>query len=116
SGAGPRTAPRSCAAPQRAAKDLSLEPGNRIGRRDRLGAEIRAAHVSVAGDAAAVARHRLEPLIIPRIAHVVHQGPGAVECGRAEIALVPGHHLAGRVAYAAADAFDAGVGGLPLRR
>ena len=48
------------------------------------------------------------------VAHVVDQRPGAVERRRAEIVLVPGHHVAGRIADAAADAFDAGVGGLPL--
>ena len=42
-------ASRSCAPPQRARHHGALQAGDRIGRRDRLGAELRAAHVGMAG-------------------------------------------------------------------
>ena len=93
-----------------------FKPGDRIGRRDRARAELGAVHVGVAGVAAGAAGHRVEARVVAGVAHVVDQRPGAVERGRAEIVLVPGHHVAGGMADAAADAFDAGVGGLPLRR
>ena len=103
--------PRKAAAQHRA-----LEAGDRIGRRDRFRAERRAAHMGVAGLAAVAAGHRVEPRRLALVAHVVDQRPGAVERRRAEIIRVPRHHVAGRIADAAADAFDAGVGRLPFGR
>src|SRR5712672_388093 len=70
----------------------------------------------MAGLAAGIARHRRQPRIISGVAHVVEQRPGAVERGRPEVFLVPGHHVAGRIADPAADAFDPRVGGAALRR
>src|SRR5580700_11416900 len=49
------------------------------------------------------------------VAHVVDERPGAVERGGPEIIGIPRHHVAGGMADAAADALDAGVGGLALR-
>jgi hypothetical protein len=48
------------------------------------------------------------------IAHVVEECPSAVQGRRAEIVGVPADHIAGGVAYAAADALDAGIGRLAL--
>ena len=54
--------------------------------------------------------------ILAAVADVVDKGPGAVERGRAEIVLVPGNDVAGRIADAAIDAFDACIGRLTLGR
>ena len=110
-----RIAVMGSSAPARA-DHRALQSGDRIGRRNAARAELGAVHVAVAGVAAGAAGHRVDAGVVARVAHVVDQRPGAVERRRTEIILVPGHHIAGRMADAAADAFDAGVGGLPLRR
>lgn len=63
----------------------------------------------MAGMAARIARHRIQPFIARAIARIIHQGPGAVQRRRAKVILVPGHNIAGRVADGAADAFNAGI-------
>ena len=45
-------------------------------------------------------------LVFRAIPFVLDQRPGAVERRRAEVIRIPGHHVAGAVAHAAADAFD----------
>ena len=69
----------------------------------------------MAGMAARIARDRRQPFAPRAVAHIVHQRPGAVERGGAQIVGVPGHDVATGMAGAAADAFDAGIGSLPLR-
>src|SRR5581483_4387579 len=48
------------------------------------------------------------------VAHVVDEGPGAIEGGGAQIVRIPAHRVASRVAYGAVDALDGGVDGEPL--
>ena len=61
--------------------------------------------------AAAICGDRREAIDISGITDVVHKSPRAIERGRSEIVLVPSDGIAGRVANAAVDAFDALVGG-----
>ena len=53
---------------------------------------------------------------IAAVAFVVDQRPGPGERRRAQIVRVPAHRIAGRVAYAAIDAFDGSVGRFSRRR
>ncbi len=61
----------------------------------------------MAGMAARIARHRIQPFIARAISRIIHQGPGAVERRGAEVITIPGHNIAGSVANGAADAFNA---------
>src|SRR5215813_2665383 len=68
----------------------------------------------MAGMAASIAGDRVEAFVTRGVAHVVLERPGAIERGGTEILAVPGDHVAGRIANAAADTFDRCVRGLPL--
>src|SRR4051794_32913369 len=70
----------------------------------------------VARVAAGVARDRAQTFAAIGIANVVHEGPGAIEGGRAEKIRARIDHVAGGITNAAADAFDTGVGGGPRGR
>ena len=63
----------------------------------------------MAGMAARIARHRIQPFIARAISRIIHQGPGAVERRGAEVITIPGHNIAGSVANGAANAFNAGI-------
>ena len=64
----------------------------------------------MAGMAARIARHRIQPFTARAITRIIHQGPGAVERRGPQIITIPGDDIAGRVTYCAADAFNAGIG------
>ena len=64
----------------------------------------------MAGMAARIARHRIQPFTARAITRIIHQGPGAVERRRAQVIAIPGNNIAGSVANGAADAFNAGIG------
>ncbi len=61
-----------------------------------------------------VTAHRIEPLRLRAIAHIVHQRPRTVERSRPEIVRIPRDHIARGMADPAADAFDAFVRGPAL--
>ena len=61
----------------------------------------------MAGMAARIARHRIQPFAVRAIPRIIHQSPGAVERRRAKVIAIPGHNIAGRVTNGAADAFNA---------
>lgn len=63
----------------------------------------------MAGMAARIARHRIQPFTPRAITRIIHQGPGAVERCRPQIIAIPGDNIAGSVANGAADAFNAGI-------
>ena len=67
----------------------------------------------MAGMAARIARHRIQPFTPRAISRIIHERPGAVERCRAKIITIPGHDIAGSVANGAADAFNAGISLLP---
>ena len=64
----------------------------------------------MAGMAARIARHRIQPFTARAITRIVHQGPGAVERRRAKIIAIPGNNIAGSVTNGAANAFNPGIG------
>ena len=64
----------------------------------------------MAGMAARIARHRIQPFAPRAITRIIHQSPGAVERRGAKVIAIPGHNIAGSVADGAADAFNAGIG------
>ena len=64
----------------------------------------------MAGMAARIARHRIQPFAARAIPRIIHQSPGAVERRRAKVIAIPGDNIAGSVANGAADAFNAGIG------
>ena len=63
----------------------------------------------MAGMAARIARHRIQPFTARAITRIIHQGPGAVERRGAKVIAIPGHNIAGSVADGAANAFNAGI-------
>jgi len=63
----------------------------------------------MAGMAAGIARHRIQPFAARAIPRIIHQGPGAVERCGPQIITIPGDNIAGSVADGAADAFNAGI-------
>jgi len=63
----------------------------------------------MAGMAAGIARHRIQPFTARAITRIIHERPGAVERCRPQIIAIPGDNIAGRVTYRAADAFNAGI-------
>ena len=111
----PQRPARSQLAPQRRAGGRALQAGDRGGRGERLRTIGAAALMAVAGVAAGVAGDGEEALGLASIAHVVDERPGPVQRRRPEVIRVPGDDVAGRVADAAADALDGGVG-LPALR
>ena len=70
----------------------------------------------MAGMATRVASDGAQPLSGFCIAHVGDERPCAVERRGAQVIGVPAHHIARGIAHAAADAFDACIGGLARRR
>src|SRR5215469_4337816 len=66
--------------------------------------------------AARIVRYRGDARLLLRVAHIVDERPGAVQRGGPEIVRIPCDDIAARVAHAAADAFDAGIGGLARGR
>lgn len=64
----------------------------------------------MAGMAARIAGHRIQPFTARAITRIIHQSPGAVERRGAKVIAIPGHDIAGSVADGAADAFNAGIG------
>src|ERR1051326_546740 len=101
---------RSELASDEGSDDFALEPRDRSRRRQMLRAPLGAAHVGVAAMAARVARDRTQPLELGRVALVVHQRPGAVQCRGTQVAGIPGNDIAGAVAHPAANALDGSVG------
>jgi len=67
----------------------------------------------MAGMAAGIARHRIQPFMARAITRIIHKRPGAVERCRPQIIAIPGDNIAGRVANGAADAFNAGISFAP---
>jgi len=63
----------------------------------------------MAGMAAGIARHRIQPFAPRAIPRIIHQGPGAVKRRGAKVIAIPGHDIAGSIANGAADAFNAGI-------
>jgi len=63
----------------------------------------------MAGMAAGIARHRVQPFTACAITRIIHKRPGAVERCRPQIITIPGHNIAGSVADSAADTFNAGI-------
>lgn len=63
----------------------------------------------MAGMAARIARHRIQPFAACAIARIIHQSPGAVERCGAKIITIPGNNVTRSVADGAADAFNAGI-------
>ena len=63
----------------------------------------------MAGMAAGIARHRIQPFTARAITRIIHQGPGTVERRGAKVIAIPGDNIAGRVANGAANAFNAGI-------
>ena len=92
----------------------TFEAGDRHRRRQALGAALGARSLGVAAVAARIARDCAQALGALGVAHVIDQGPGAVESGGAQEVGPPLHHVARRIAHRAADALDAGVHGLTL--
>ena len=76
-----------------------------------LRAVLLAALVRVAGVAAAVGRNRREPLALPASRTSLTSVQARLSAAGPEIVLVPAHRVAGRIADAAIDALDGGVGG-----
>src|SRR5436305_8831061 len=76
----------------------------------------RARLLGVACVTAGVACDGGETLLALAVAYIVDQRPRPIERRRTEIARIPAHHVATRVAHRAADAFDGGVDRAPLRR
>jgi len=67
----------------------------------------------MAGMAAGIARHRIQPFAPRAIARIIHQSPGAIQRGRAKIIAIPGNNIAGSVTNGAANAFNARIGFAP---
>ena len=67
----------------------------------------------MAGMAAGIASHRIQPFAPRAIARIIHQGPGAVERCRAKIIAIPGNNIARSVTNGAADAFNPRIGFAP---
>ena len=67
----------------------------------------------MAGMAAGIARHRIQPFAPRAITRIIHKRPGAVERRRAKVIAIPGHNIAGCVANGAADAFNPRIGFAP---
>jgi len=67
----------------------------------------------MAGMAAGIARHRIQPFTARAITRIIHQGPGTIQRRRPQIIAIPGDNIAGSVANGAADAFNAGIGFAP---
>lgn len=63
----------------------------------------------MAGMAAGIARHRIQPFAPRAIPRIIHQSPGAVERRRAKIIAIPGNNIAGSVTDSAANAFNPGI-------
>jgi len=67
----------------------------------------------MAGMAAGIASHGIQPFTTRAITRIIHQGPGAVERCRPQIIAIPGDNIAGSVTYRATDAFNAGISFAP---
>ena len=63
----------------------------------------------MAGMAAGIARHRIQPFTPRAITRIIHQSPGAIQRRRPQIIAIPGDNIAGSVANGAADALNAGI-------
>jgi len=63
----------------------------------------------MAGMAARIARHRIQPFTPRAIPRIIHQGPGTVERCGAKIIAIPGNNVTRSVTNGAADAFNAGI-------
>src|SRR5690606_40579408 len=92
-----------------------FEAGEAGGRPELLGPALGAGSVGMARVAAGITGHGGEAFGPGHVSDVVHQSPGAVERGRAEIVRPPADDVAGSMAHTAADAFDAGIRSLALR-
>src|SRR5947199_9419045 len=71
--------------------------------------------VRMTGMASAARSDGLEPLHVRTVALVVDERPRSVQRRGPEIIFVPAHDVASRIADAAIDAFDRGVGGEAAR-
>ena len=67
----------------------------------------------MAGMAARIARHRIQPFAPRAITRIIHQSPGAVERCGAKIITIPGNNVTRSVANGAADAFNARISFAP---
>ena len=110
-----RRGSHSCAPDSHPGRE-ALQSCDRGRRHQLLGAPLGARALRVAGVTTGIARHRAQAFPLLRIAHVIDQRPRAIERGGPEEIRAPGDDIARGIAYAAADAFDAGVGGTPLFR
>src|SRR5690242_17201071 len=94
--------PSSNLALQRGLRCRPLQAGNGSRGRNLLGTALAAAHMRMTGVAAGVASNRPQSLAIGDVAHIVHQGPGAVQRRGTEVIRIPGNDVARAVADAAA--------------
>ena len=67
----------------------------------------------MAGMAARIARHRIQPFAPRAITRIIHQSPGAVERRGAKVIAIPGNNIAGSVTNGAANAFNPRIGFAP---
>ena len=67
----------------------------------------------MAGMAARIARHRIQPFTPRAITRIIHQSPGAVERCGAKIITIPGNNVTRSVTNSAADAFNARISFAP---
>src|SRR5204863_5111628 len=76
---------------------------------------LRARSLGMAGMTARIAGNRAQSCAPIHVASVIDERPRAIERSGAQKIGTPSDDIARGVAHAAADAFDAGVGGNPLR-
>src|SRR5665213_3909180 len=98
------------------ARGDALQPGDRGRRREVLRATLDTRALRVARMAAGVAGHRAQAFMLRDVALVVDQRPRAVERRGTQKIGPPCDDIARRIADAAADALDAGIGQLARRR
>src|SRR5690349_24401029 len=60
----------------------------------------------MAGVASARAGHRFQSPLLAMVTRIVDESPGPIKRGRAQIASVPAHHIAGGVADTTANTFN----------
>src|SRR5438067_11080612 len=96
---------RSCdLASQQRQDRRALQSGDRVRRLEVLGTANGARLLRVTGVTSCIARHGAEATRAIAVAHVVHERPRPIERRRPEIAWIPRHDVAARVAHGAADA------------
>ena len=96
-------------------RGCAFQPGNRCHRIHLVGAIMAAPTLAVAVLTAASTGNRTKNVLTARVFLIVVERPCPVESGGAEIGVIAGHRIAGRVADRTVDAFDAGICGHPRR-